>query len=233
MLHLDRLAVQQGGFSLRADFKIAAGDRVAVIGPSGGGKSSLLNAIAGFLAPRVGQVLWNGQPMPDHPGERPLSILFQDHNLFPHLTVLDNVAIGLRPDMRLSVSQKAQALAALDQVGLSDKATAYPRDLSGGQQGRAGLARVLLRQRPLLLLDEPFAALGPALKDEMLEITRQIVQQAGVTILMVTHDPQDAMSFAEYAILVADGHADAPAPIGPLFHEPPVALQAYLGRRAP
>ena len=234
MLHLDRLAYQQGGFSLRVDFKIAAGDRVAVIGPSGGGKSTLLNAIAGFLAPtNVGQVLWNGQPMPDHPGERPLSILFQDHNLFPHLTVLDNVAIGLRPDMRLSVSQKAQALTALDQVGLSDKATVYPRDLSGGQQGRVGLARVLLRQRPLLLLDEPFAALGPALKDEMVEITRQIVQQAGITALMVTHDPQDALNFAEYAVLVADGCAHAPAPIGPLFDEPPVALQTYLGRRAP
>jgi thiamine transport system ATP-binding protein len=233
MLHLDRLCYQQDEFSLVADLKIAAGDLVAVIGPSGGGKSTLLNGIAGFLVPRTGQVFWAGQPMPDHPGERPLSILFQDHNLFPHLTVLDNVAIGLRPDMRLSASQKAQAVAALDQVGLGDKAMSYPRDLSGGQQGRAGLARVLLRQRPLLLLDEPFAALGPALKDDMLELTRQIVQQAGITALMVTHDPQDALSFAQYAILVAEGQAQAPVPIGPLFDEPPLALQTYLGRRAP
>jgi len=233
MLHLDRLCYQQDGFSLAADLKIAAGELVAVIGPSGGGKSTLLNGIAGFLVPKAGQVLWAGQPMPDHPGERPLSILFQDHNLFPHLTVLDNVAIGLRPDMRLSASQKAQAVAALDQVGLGDKAMSYPRDLSGGQQGRAGLARVLLRQRPLLLLDEPFAALGPALKDDMLELTRQIVQEAGITALMVTHDPQDALSFAQYAILVAEGQAQAPVPIGPLFDEPPLALQTYLGRRAP
>ena len=233
MLHLDRLCYQLNEFSLTADLQIAAGDRVAVIGPSGGGKSTLLNGIAGFLVPSAGQMFWGGQPMPDHPGERPLSILFQDHNFFPHLTVLDNVAIGLRPEMRLSVAQKAQAVAALDQVGLGDKAMAYPRDLSGGQQGRAGLARVLLRQRPLLLLDEPFAALGPALKDEMLEITRQIVQQAGITALMVTHDPQDALSFAEYAILVAEGQAQAPAPIGPLFDHPPPALQSYLGRRAP
>ncbi|WP_347817643.1 ATP-binding cassette domain-containing protein, partial [uncultured Planktomarina sp.] len=136
MLQLDRLRYQQDRFSLTADFQIAAGDRVAVIGPSGGGKSTLLNGIAGFLAPKQGQVLWNETPMPHHPGERPLSILFQDHNLFPHLTVLDNVAIGLRPDMRLSAHQKAQAISALDQVGLGDKAMAYPRDLSGGQQGR-------------------------------------------------------------------------------------------------
>ena len=81
MLHLDRLCYQQDGFSLTADLQIAAGDRVAVIGPSGGGKSTLLNGIAGFLVPREGQVLWNGKPVPDHPGERPLSILFQDHNL--------------------------------------------------------------------------------------------------------------------------------------------------------
>jgi thiamine transport system ATP-binding protein len=201
MLQLDRLRYQQDRFSLTADFQIAAGDRVAVIGPSGGGKSTLLNGIAGFLAPKQGQVLWNETPMPHHPGERPLSILFQDHNLFPHLTVLDNVAIGLRPDMRLSAHQKAQAISALDQVGLGDKAMAYPRDLSGGQQGRAGLARALLRQRPILLLDEPFAALGPALKDEMLELTREIVHQAGITALMVTHDPQDALNFAQYAIL--------------------------------
>ena len=233
MLHLDRLRYQQDGFSLTADLQIAAGDRVAVIGPSGGGKSTLLNGIAGFLVPREGQVLWNETPMPHHPGERPLSILFQDHNLFPHLTVLDNVAIGLRPDMRLSAHQKAQAISALDQVGLGDKAMAYPRDLSGGQQGRAGLARALLRQRPILLLDEPFAALGPALKDEMLELTREIVHQAGITALMVTHDPQDALNFAQYAILVVDGQARAPAPIGPLFDQPPPALQAYLGRRAP
>ena len=139
MLHLDRLCYQLNEFSLTVNLQIAAGDRVAVIGPSGGGKSTLLNGIAGFLVPRAGQMFWGGQPMPDHPGERPLSILFQDHNLFPHLTVLDNVAIGLRPDMRLSAVQKAQAVAALDQVGLGDKAMAYPRDLSGGQQGRAGM----------------------------------------------------------------------------------------------
>ena len=82
MLHLDRLCYQLNEFSLTADLQIAAGDRVAVIGPSGGGKSTLLNGIAGFLVPSAGQMLWNGQSMPDHPGERPLSILFQDHNLF-------------------------------------------------------------------------------------------------------------------------------------------------------
>ena len=208
MLHLDRLAVQQGGFSLKADFKIAAGDRVAVIGPSGGGKSSLLNAIAGFLAPRVGQVLWNGQPMPDHPGERPLSILFQDHNLFPHLTVLDNVAIGLRPDMRLSVSQKAQALAALDQVGLSGKATAYPRDLSGGQQGWAGLARVLLRQRPLLLLDEPFAGVDPISISDIKGIITHL-KHRGIGVLITDHNVRETLDICERAYIVGEGHVIA------------------------
>jgi len=169
--------------------------------------------------------------MPDHPGRRPLSILFQDHNLFPHLSVMDNVAVGISPDMRLSQAQKDQVSATLDQVGLADKSAAYPRDLSGGQLGRVGLARVLLRQRPLLLLDEPFSALGPALKDEMLGVLRGILDATATTALMVTHDPKDALVFADQAILVVDGCATAPQPIQKLFNAPPPALRAYLGDR--
>ena len=231
MLALHKVQFRQGDFTLGADLLIPTGARVAVIGPSGGGKSTFLNGIAGFIATDEGQVLWQGQPMPDHPGLRPLSILFQDHNLFPHLNVMDNVAIGISRDMRLSRTQKQQVRAALDQVGLSDKSASYPRDLSGGQQGRVGLARMLLRQRPLLLLDEPFSALGPALKDEMLDVLRQILHVTSATALMVTHDPKDALAFANQAILVADGVAMAPQPIQQLFDAPPPALRAYLGHR--
>ena len=231
MLALNKVRFQQGDFVLSADFLVPTGARVAVIGPSGGGKSTFLNGIAGFIAADAGKVLWDGEVMPDHPGRRPLSILFQDHNLFPHLSVMDNVAVGISPDMRLSQVQREQISAALEQVGLADKSAAYPRDLSGGQLGRVGLARVLLRQRPLLLLDEPFSALGPALKDEMLDVLRGILDATATTALMVTHDPKDALAFANQAILVADRCATAPQPIQQLFKAPPPALRAYLGSR--
>jgi thiamine transport system ATP-binding protein len=231
MLHLNDIEFTQGSFSLVANFIIQKGARVAVIGPSGEGKSTLLHGIAGFLKPTRGSIFWAGKPMPSHPGLRPLSLLFQDHNLFPHLTVFDNVAIGLNPGLRLSGPQKKQVSLALKKVGLEDLNESYPGDLSGGQRGRTGLARVLLRERPLLLLDEPFAALGPALKDEMLEVLDNVMSSNSATALMVTHDPQDALIFADQAILVAGGYASAPQPIQEIFDDPPPALKAYLGNR--
>jgi thiamine transport system ATP-binding protein len=231
MLYLKQTCFRQGQFALTANFKVSEGSRIAIIGPSGGGKSTLLHGISGFLTPTTGQVLWKGEPMPDHPGDRPLSILFQDYNLFPHLCVADNIALGINPNMRLSKEQILLVNTALDQVGLSEKAAAFPRDLSGGQQGRVGLARILLRKRPLILLDEPFSALGPALKDEMLEVLSQILDMTGATALMVTHDTDDAIRFGNQAILVADGQAHEPWDIQSLFKNPPPALKEYIGNR--
>ena len=231
MLDLRQACFNQGSFSLLANFTVPRGARVAVIGPSGGGKSTLLHGISGFLYPTAGEVLWNGETMPNHPGERPLSILFQDHNLFPHLCVADNIAVGIDPSIRLSEEQVSQVSVVLSQVGLSEKAAAFPRELSGGQQGRVGLARILLRKRPLILLDEPFSALGPALKDEMLGVLSEILDITNATALMVTHDIDDAKGFGDQAILVAEGQAHPPQKIKSLLANPPLALKGYLGNR--
>ncbi|AZB53792.1 ATP-binding cassette domain-containing protein [Cereibacter sphaeroides] len=230
MLHLDRLLIRQGGFTLRADATACAGERIAVIGPSGGGKSTLLMAIAGFLAPAEGRILWQGRDLgPLGPGERPVSLLFQDQNLFPHLTLRENLGLGISPALRLAAGDRARIAEALERVGLAGLGEAKPGRLSGGQQGRAALARALLRARPILLLDEPFAALGPALKAEMLALVSEIAAETGATVLMVTHDPEDARRFAHRTILVADGRAEAPQPTAALFADPPPALRAYLG----
>lgn len=230
MLQLDHVELAQPGFTLTADWSVPAGARVALIGPSGAGKSSLLSAIAGYFPPVAGRILWNGSPIDGlPPGARPLSILFQDQNLFPHLTVAQNVGLGLRPDLRLSAGEQARVGAALARVGLEGLGDRRPAELSGGQQGRAALARVLLRARPLLLLDEPFAALGPALKAQMLELVAEVAGETGATVLMVTHDPADARRFAALTVLVADGIAHPPAPTEALFANPPPALAAYLG----
>ncbi|MDO5703743.1 MAG: ATP-binding cassette domain-containing protein [Paracoccus sp. (in: a-proteobacteria)] len=230
MIEFERVSVTLGDFRLAADFAIRPGARVAVIGPSGSGKSTLLSLIAGFLRPDQGTVRWEGRDLaPTPPGQRPVSILFQDQNLFPHLTVAQNVGLGLRPDLRLSRDQKAAIAGALSRVGLSGMDSRRPAQLSGGQQSRVALARVLLRARPILLLDEPFGALGPALKTEMLALLAQIAQETGATVLMVTHDPDDARSFAPETVLVEGGIAHPPQPTAPLLDDPPPALRDYLG----
>ena len=230
MLTLDALTVRQGGFELHANWSVAAAERVAIIGPSGGGKSTLLMAIAGFIPAVSGRVLWQGRDLGDvPPGARPVSMLFQDQNLFPHLTLAQNLGLGLSPDLRLTAAQQGQIEAVLRRVGLGDMGARKPAQLSGGQQGRAALARALLRARPVLLLDEPFAALGPALKVEMLEVVAEVASETGAAVLMVTHDPADARRFADKTVLVVEGVAQAPQPTAALFANPPDALRDYLG----
>ena len=139
--------------------------------------------------------------------------------------------ITLTTDMRLTPAQSEQVTAALSQVGLADLGTRKPATLSGGQQARAALARALLQDRPLVLLDEPFSALGPALKAEMLDLVRDTLAAAGRTVLMVTHDPADALRIADEILFVADGTVTGPHPTRELLDNPPPALSAYLGAK--
>lgn len=230
MLRLEDLDIRQEGFRLTANWQVAKGAKVAVIGPSGAGKSTLLMALAGFV-PHAGRVSWEGQDLgPLAPGARPLSILFQDQNLFPHLSLAQNLGLGISPRLALTPADHARIAATLERVGLAGMGARKPGQLSGGQMGRAALARALLRARPLLLLDEPFAALGPALKAEMLDLVAETAKENGATVLMVTHDPADARRFADLTVLVADGVADAPQPTTRLFANPPAALRTYLGQ---
>ena len=229
MLRLEQLDIRQEGFHLTAHWEVPTGAKVAVIGPSGAGKSTLLMALAGFV-PHSGRVSWDGQDLAAlAPGDRPLSILFQDQNLFPHLTLAQNLGLGLSPRLQLAAADHARIETTLARVGLGDMGSRKPAQLSGGQLGRAALARALLRARPILLLDEPFAALGPALKAEMLDLVTETANETGATVLMVTHDPADARRFADLTVLVADGVAAAPVPTAALFANPPLALRDYLG----
>ncbi|MEP2533011.1 thiamine ABC transporter ATP-binding protein [Shimia sp.] len=230
MLRLDGIEIVQDAFRLNARFEINDGARVAVVGPSGAGKSTLLSVIAGFLAPVAGRVLWDGRDITgDAPGARPIAMLFQDNNLFPHMSAAQNVGLGLRPDLRLNADQQAQVTRALDQVGLGGFEDRKPGALSGGQQSRVALARVLVQDRPLVLLDEPFAALGPALKVEMLDLVAELLDGTGATMLMVSHDPNDARRVAPHTILVAEGQAHTPQATADLLDNPPPVLRDYLG----
>ncbi|MFT3689103.1 ATP-binding cassette domain-containing protein [Paenirhodobacter sp.] len=229
MLTLDDLTLQQGTFRLHANLTVPTGARVALIGPSGAGKTTLLSAIAGFLPPNGGRILWNGAEITrTAPGDRPLSILFQDQNLFPHLTAAQNIGLGISPALRLTPQDRARIEAVLERVDLAGLGTRRPAELSGGQQSRVALARALLRARPMLLLDEPFAALGPALKADMLALVAQMAAEQGTTVLMVSHDPLDARRLCPETILVAGGEAQPPQPTSALLDNPPEVLRAYL-----
>ncbi len=230
MLTVEKVTIRQGAFELRADLAIAPDRLTAVIGPSGAGKSTLLGLAAGFITPETGRVLIGGVDVSHAaPGERPVSIVFQDSNLFPHLSVEANVGLGIRPSLRLTGAEKARVTDAINWVGLSGMERRKPAALSGGQQSRVALARVLLRDTGLVLLDEPFAALGPALKEEMLGLVARIMSEHGRTIVMVTHDARDAERHADEVVLVAGGQAHPPVETRALFAHPPQALRAYLG----
>lgn len=230
MLRLEKCRVENAGFALSADFQIARGARVAVIGPSGAGKSTLIEAIAGFRDLSAGRILWNDTDLSHMPpGQRPVAMLFQDGNLFPHLSAAQNVALGLHPRRRLSGEERAQVDSALERVGLGGLGARKPAELSGGQQSRAALARVLVQRRDLLLLDEPFAALGPALRLDMLDLVADLVAETGTTLMMITHDPADARRIAGQTVLVADGQAHPPQDTAALLADPPTALRDYLG----
>jgi thiamine transport system ATP-binding protein len=230
MLRLEGLKLQLGDFELSADFSVKSGAVVAVMGPSGGGKSTLIAAIAGFVRPVAGRIWWDGTDLTMlPPGQRPVSVLFQDNNLFPHLTVHQNLALGIRPSGRITPQELRQVADVLTRVGLAGLGDRNPGALSGGQQSRAALARVLLGGRPLVLLDEPFAALGPGLKEEMLDLAATMLAAQGRMLIMATHDPADARRIADEVIIVAAGAAEAPVSTVSFFANPPPGMRNYLG----
>ena len=234
MLRLEAIRLEQGAFTLSGDIELEACKIHAIMGPSGAGKSTLLSALGGFLMPSAGAIRWQGQDITHlRPAERPMAMVFQDNNLFGHLTAWQNVALGVAPNLRLNDTQKARVARALEIVGLGGLGERKPASLSGGQQGRVALARVMVQERPVLLLDEPFAALGPALRAEMLEEVKALAGQMGATVLMVTHLPRDAEQIADTIVVVEGGEVHAAMPTAALLANPPAALRAYLGTASP
>lgn len=230
---LDQVRFRYEDMDMSFDLSVEAGRFLAVVGPSGAGKSTLLNLIAGFEQPLSGDIHLTGKDCRGvAPAERPVTIVFQEHNLFPHLDVWRNVALGRAPDLRLSASDESDIAAALARVGLSGFETRKPKELSGGERQRVALARALVRDKPILLLDEPFAALGPALRRDMLDLVVQLWRERSLTVVLVSHDPDDARLAATDIAFVHVGRILRHGPAKDVLDATDLPeLTSYLGHR--
>jgi len=234
MLELVGLRAQLGQTRFDFSLSVADGEWVAIIGPSGAGKSTLLNLIAGFVTPHAGQITVDGRDITRlQPADRPVSSLFQEHNLFAHLTVAENVGLGLDPGLRLDQAARKRLAEALEAVNIAELAHSRPGTLSGGERQRVGLARVLVRERPILTLDEPLGQLDPALRHDMLDLIGTINRERRLTILMVIHTPEEAAAHVDRFLYLANGKIAAT--LGPSDlqgSDLPEAVARYLGRRS-
>ena len=206
MIRLDNVFLADDTLPMTFDLQVAAGTRIAIVGPSGAGKSTLLNLIAGFVLPTRGEVWLNGENHTQSaPYERPVSMLFQENNLFPHLTVQQNLALGLKTTLKLTALEQDQIEQVADAVGLTSFLSRLPNSLSGGQKQRVALARCLLRDKPILLLDEPFSALDPELRMDMLNLIDELCHSKNLTLLLVTHQPSELTGKVERMLRIENG----------------------------
>jgi molybdate transport system ATP-binding protein len=203
---------ERAPFSLDVDLRVADGETLAVMGPNGAGKSTLLRVLAGLLAVDSGRVVINGRVVDDPvagvfvpPERRGVGFVFQDYLLFPHLSVLDNVAFGLRARGARRGPAREQAARRLDALGLADKAAARPRALSGGEAQRVALARATATEPDVLLLDEPLAALDVQIRADTRATLRGALKTVRGARIVVTHDPVDALTLADRLLILEAG----------------------------
>ena len=188
------------------NLEVAAGEMVALLGPSGCGKTTTMRMIAGLLAPDAGDIRFDGRSVLNIPAERRGAVMvFQKHLLFPHLSVIENVAFGLKMRGVAAGERRRRAEAMLEHVRLEGLGARRPHELSGGQQQRVALARALVINPEMLLLDEPLSNLDANLRVEMRRLIRTLQQEFGITTLFVTHDQEEAVMLADRIALMMEG----------------------------
>lgn len=213
MLRIEKCRLVWPDFIADYSLTVPSGALCAIVGPSGGGKTTLLHMIAGFETPESGELAFDSLDLlPLPPAKRPVAIVFQDHNLFPHLTATQNASLGLRPSLRLTPDEREIVADTLAAVGLEGLGHRRPGEMSGGQRQRVALARALVSKRPLILLDEPFSSLDPTLRRDMILLVDEMRKTRPVTIVMTIHTPDDVADIADQMAFVSDGRVVASGP---------------------
>jgi putrescine transport system ATP-binding protein len=232
-LRIEHLTKEFDGYKAVNDVSldIAKGEIFALLGSSGCGKSTLLRMLAGFEAPSAGRILLAGQDLAALPPfERPMNMMFQSYALFPHLSVWDNIAFGLKREgmARDRIAERVERMLELVQLGKFAKRK--PHQLSGGQQQRVALARSLAKQPQLLLLDEPLGALDKKLREETQIELVNIIESVGVTCVMVTHDQEEAMTMASRVAIMSEGRFLQVGPPAEIYETPATRFVAdFIG----
>jgi molybdate transport system ATP-binding protein len=198
--------------NLDVAFTVASGEVLALLGPNGSGKSTTLRAVAGLLTLTGGRVVLDGTVLEDPaqrtrvpPEKRPISLMFQDYLLFPHLSAVENVAFGLRSRGTGKKTAREKASQTMARLGLDGLAEAKPGSMSGGQQQRVAMARALVTDPKLLLLDEPLAALDVSTKTDVRRLLREVLRQSSAANILVTHDLLDAVALSDRMVVIQDG----------------------------
>jgi len=230
MLFVEQLKTQRQERQFEFSLRLQPGEIGLLLGRSGSGKSTLLEMLAGFVPITAGTLLVEDQNIASlPPAARPFTMLFQQHNLFDHLTARQNIGLGLQPNLKLSRLEQNVLQQAAERLQISELLDRLPTSLSGGQQQRVALARCLVRRKPYLLLDEPFSALDPALRQEMMQEVRQLATEQRIGILLVSHQPLEAKDQADWLGFVDEGKLEFVAPMTALEQPPSAAFSAYLG----
>ncbi|MCF5716064.1 ABC transporter ATP-binding protein, partial [Pseudomonas tremae] len=207
-LQLEGLSKRYGSIDavVATHLAVDKGEFVSLLGPSGCGKTTTLQMIAGFVEVSDGRIVLDGRDITHaKPSSRGLGVVFQSYALFPHMTVANNVAFGLRMRKVPEADLQARVSKVLQLVRLDQHAERYPRELSGGQRQRVALARALVIEPPVLLLDEPLSNLDANLREEMQFEIRRIQNEVGITTLMVTHDQAEALSISDRVVVMQAG----------------------------
>ena len=222
-VRLEHVSAGYGAGAVLRDFglALAPGQLIALVGPSGCGKTTVLKVIAGLLAPDVGDIWFGDERMTPVPAERRgIAMVFQKPLLFPHMSVAENVAFGLAMRGWSAARQRAAAEEALRMVQLEGFADRRPRELSGGQEQRVTLARALITQPRVLLLDEPLSALDESLRAEMRGLVRHLQRQLAITTIFVTHDQREACEVGDHVAILLDGRVAQAGPPRVFYTDP-------------
>lgn len=213
-IEMQRVGLQLGNQNFQFDCRLPTGAVIAVTGASGAGKSTFLNLLAGFDTALMGRILIAGKDVTEvYPAQRPVSLVFQDNNLFAHLDIFTNIGLGINPSLKLTTANCRTISSSLEKVGLAGFERRMPGTLSGGERQRVAFARALVRNRPVLLLDEPFAALDPGLRNGMAVLLLDMHRETGNTVVVVSHDPDEVKRIADFGLFLEDGRIVVAAPI--------------------